>query len=105
MQNWRQGTVACKDRDEVAFALTKSHGSKRVLVERVQDHLRSPLWRGGGVTFGPQPRVRTLKVSKSLKETCALAPYSIDRSVKEKLLAWISIKHRYAQNIISLQCI
>ena len=28
---------------------------------------RSPLWRKGGVIFGPQERTRTLKVTKNMK--------------------------------------
>jgi len=68
MQNWRQGTVGCKDRSEVAFSNRKPWKQKGTGRARAGS-LRSPLWRKGGVIFGPQPRVRTLKVSKSLKKT------------------------------------
>ncbi|MCL4361145.1 50S ribosomal protein L4 [Candidatus Dependentiae bacterium] len=66
-QNWRQGTVGCKDRGEVAFSNRKPWKQKGTGRARAGS-LRSPLWRKGGVIFGPQPRVRTLKVSKDLKK-------------------------------------
>lgn len=66
LQNWRQGTVSCKDRSEVAFSNRKPWKQKGTGRARAGS-LRSPLWRKGGVVFGPQPRVRTLKVSKKLK--------------------------------------
>ena len=66
MQNWRQGTVACKDRGEVAFSNKKPWKQKGTGRARAGS-MRSPLWRKGGVIFGPQPRVRTLKISKSVR--------------------------------------
>ena len=68
LQNWRQGTVACKDRSMVAFSNKKPWKQKGTGRARAGS-LRSPLWRKGGVTFGPQPRVRKLKVSASLKKS------------------------------------
>lgn len=67
LQNWRQGTVGCKDRSEVAFSNRKPWKQKGTGRARAGS-LRSPLWRKGGVTFGPQERTRTLKVSKNLKD-------------------------------------
>lgn len=65
-QNWRQGTLGCKDRGEVAFANRKPWKQKGTGRARAGS-ARSPLWRKGGTIFGPQPRVRTLKVSKNIK--------------------------------------
>jgi large subunit ribosomal protein L4 len=61
-QNWRQGTVACKTRGEVSFANRKPWRQKGTGRARVSS-LRSPLWRKGGVIFGPQPRVRKLAIN------------------------------------------
>lgn len=66
-QNWRQGTVGCKTRSEVAFSNRKPWKQKGTGRARAGS-LRSPIWRKGGIIFGPQPRVRTLKVNKELKK-------------------------------------
>lgn len=66
-QNWRQGTVACKDRGEVTSRSNKKPWKQKGTGRARAGSPRSPLWRGGGVTFGPQERVRTLKTSKALR--------------------------------------
>lgn len=68
MQNWRQGTVACKGRSDVAYSNKKPWKQKGTGRARAGS-ARSPLWRGGGVVFGPQPRTRTLKVGKKVKRS------------------------------------
>lgn len=65
-QNWRQGTVACKGRSDVAFSNKKPFKQKGTGRARAGSP-RSPIWRKGGVTFGPQERTRVLKVSKQEK--------------------------------------
>lgn len=62
LQNWRQGTTACKTRGEVSFANRKPWRQKGTGRARVSS-LRSPLWRKGGVIFGPQARVRKLAIN------------------------------------------
>lgn len=66
LQNWRQGTVACKGRADVAYSNKKPWKQKGTGRARAGS-ARSPLWRGGGVTFGPQPRTRVLKTSRQVK--------------------------------------
>ena len=44
MQNWRQGTVGCKDRSEVAFSNKKPWKQKGTGRARAGS-ARSPLWR------------------------------------------------------------
>lgn len=66
MQNWRQGTVGCKTRGEVSFSNKKPWKQKGTGRARAGS-ARSPLWRSGGVLFGPQPRIRTLSVNKQNK--------------------------------------
>lgn len=67
LQNWRQGTVGCKGRSDVNRTNKKPWKQKGTGRARAGS-ARSPLWRGGGVVFGPQPRVRTLRVSQKLKK-------------------------------------
>ena len=65
-QNWRQGTVASKTRGQVAFSNKKPWKQKGTGRARVSS-IRSPLWRKGGIIFGPQPRTRTLSVNAGQK--------------------------------------
>jgi len=66
-QNRRQGTVGVKGRSDVSFSNKKPWKQKGTGRARAGS-LRSPLWRKGGVIFGPQPRVRTLRVSKKMRQ-------------------------------------
>lgn len=66
LQNWRQGTVACKGRSDVAYSNKKPWKQKGTGRARAGS-ARSPLWRGGGVIFGPQERTRVLKTSTQVK--------------------------------------
>ncbi len=68
LQNWRQGTVACKGRSDVNRTNKKPWKQKGTGRARVGT-ARSPLWRGGGVTFGPQPRVRELTIPKKVRRS------------------------------------
>lgn len=62
LQNWRQGTVACKTRGQLAFSNKKPWKQKGTGRARVSS-IRSPLWRKGGIIFGPQPRTRELEIN------------------------------------------
>lgn len=66
LQNWRQGTVACKGRADVAYSNKKPWKQKGTGRARAGS-ARSPLWRGGGVIFGPQARTRVLKTSTQVR--------------------------------------
>ncbi|MBV8660889.1 MAG: 50S ribosomal protein L4 [Candidatus Dependentiae bacterium] len=66
LQNWRQGTVGCKGRADVSKSTRKPWKQKGTGRARAGS-AKSPLWRGGGVIFGPQARTRTLKVTKRAK--------------------------------------
>jgi len=88
LQNWRQGTVAVKGRSDVKGSNKKPWKQKGTGRARAGS-VKSPLWRGGGVTFGPQKRTRQLKTTKKSRKALAgaLLWNALDRGVI-KLLDW-----------------
>ncbi len=66
LANQRQGTHATKDRSEVNAGGRKPYRQKGTGRAR-HGSIRSPLWVGGGVVFGPSPRDYSIKLPKKLK--------------------------------------
>ena len=65
--NLRQGTHSSKNRSAVRGGGKKPWKQKGRGVARAGT-IRSPLWRGGGVVFGPQPHKYKHKLSKKMSK-------------------------------------
>lgn len=63
MNNARQGTLSTKTRAEVRGGGRKPWRQKGTGRARAGSN-RSPLWRGGGVIFGPKPRDFSVKMNR-----------------------------------------
>lgn len=63
MNNGRQGTVSTKTRTEVRGGGRKPWRQKGTGRARAGSS-RSPLWKGGGVIFGPKPRDYSTKMNR-----------------------------------------
>jgi large subunit ribosomal protein L4 len=64
--NARQGTRSTKTRGEVRGGGKKPHAQKGTGRARAGS-IRSPLWSGGGVVFGPKPRDFSKKINGKVK--------------------------------------
>ena len=67
LANRRQGTHKTKERGEIKGSTKKLRRQKGTGAARIGD-IKSPLLRGGGVIFGPQPRDYSFKVNKKVKQ-------------------------------------
>jgi len=64
--NQRQGTHSTKERAEVRGGGAKPWRQKGTGRAR-HGSRRSPIWRGGGTTFGPKPRTYQIKLPKRIR--------------------------------------
>ncbi|MFC1969633.1 50S ribosomal protein L4 [Chloroflexota bacterium] len=66
LANRRQGTAATKTRGEVSGSTRKLYAQKHTGRARRGD-IKSPLLRGGGVVFGPKPRIYRQLMPKKMR--------------------------------------
>ena len=81
--NLRQGNACTKTRGEVQGSGKKPYRQKGTGMAR-QGEKRSPIWRGGGVVFGPKPRNFYWTVNKKEKKL-ALKRALFDAIIEGKL--------------------
>ena len=75
MANKRQGTHSSKNRAKVNGGGKKPWKQKGRGVARAGT-IRSPLWRGGGTVFGPEPHKYQKKVSRKLSRLARISALS-----------------------------
>lgn len=86
----RRGTHSTKTRSRVAGGGKKPWRQKGTGRAR-HGSIRSPLWRGGAVTFGPQPRSYAMKVNVKAKKN-ALKSVLTERFNQGRLLVLDSME-------------
>jgi large subunit ribosomal protein L4 len=84
----RRGTAATKTRAMVSGGGAKPWRQKGTGRARAGSN-RSPIWTGGGVTFGPQPRSYTFKVNR--KEQRAALRSALSLHAERKSLAILDV--------------
>jgi large subunit ribosomal protein L4 len=75
LANKRQGTSKTKERSEVVGSTRKIKRQKGTGTARAGS-IKSPIFRGGGRTFGPQPRSYSFKLNKKVKQLARLSALS-----------------------------
>ncbi len=76
LANQRQGTHKSKERADIARTTKKVHKQKGTGGAR-HGSMKSPLYRGGGRVFGPQPRDYGFKLNKKVKALARKSALSI----------------------------
>lgn len=76
LANRRSGTASAKNRVAVRGGGKKPWRQKGTGRARVGS-IRSPLWRGGGVVFGPSPRDHSYTVNKKVRKAALRSALSV----------------------------
>lgn len=86
----RKGTASTKTRSEVRGGGKKPWRQKGTGRARAGS-IRSPLWVGGGITFGPKPRSYDKKIPKKVKKL-ALRSILTDKLNNERIIVLDNLK-------------
>jgi len=84
LANQRRGTSKAKGRSDVSYSTKKPYKQKGT--GRARAGMRSsPIWRHGGVVFGPHPRDYHYTIPRKMKRAALLSALS-DKSVRESVV-------------------
>lgn len=84
MASRRSGNASTKGRSDVSGGGKKPWRQKGTGRARA-GHSRSPIWRGGGIIFGPTPRSYAYKVPKKVKRLALISALSM-KLKEEKMI-------------------
>jgi large subunit ribosomal protein L4 len=99
----RQGTASTKTRSEVRASTKKPWRQKGTGRARAGTR-SSPLWRGGGVIFGPKPRSYVLHVPRSVKKAAMRSALSLKlREDRLKILAHFDLPQIKTKNFLQVR--
>jgi large subunit ribosomal protein L4 len=101
----RSGTAATKTRSDVNGGGKKPWRQKGTGRARVGT-IRSPLWRGGGIVFGPHPRDYSYSVPKKIRKQALISALSMklkqDKILIIKDFPMEEISTRKFKNVVDL---
>lgn len=100
--NARQGTASTKTRGEVAGSTRKLFRQKGTGNARAGS-IKSPLRRGGGITFGPKPRSYRQAMPKKMRQLalrCALSAKIVDGEIK--ILEELKLEEPKTKNMVEI---
>ncbi len=98
----RQGNASTKTRSDVRGGGRKPWRQKGTGRARVGT-IRSPLWRGGGIVFGPSPRLYGNEMPKKMKRLAIRSTFADKaQSAKIKVLDKIELPEAKTKSIIAM---
>jgi large subunit ribosomal protein L4 len=102
LANQRQGTHATKTKGLISGGGKKPWKQKHTGRARAGS-IRSPLWRGGGTVFGPQPRDYSFKLPKKVKRLALMSAFHEKLSSGEVMIIdTLSVEKPKTKEMISI---
>jgi len=100
--NARQGTASTKTRSEVSGSTRKLFRQKHTGLARAGSR-RSPLRRGGGITFGPRPRSYRQAMPKKMRQLALRCVLSVKaRDGELMVLEQLKLKEPQTKEIVQI---
>jgi len=103
LANSRQGTAKTKNRHEVRGSSSKPWRQKGTGRARAGSR-RSPLWRGGGIVFGPRPRDYSYRLPRKIKRLAMKSILSLKAADDEyfRVLEDFSVESGKTGDLVSI---
>jgi large subunit ribosomal protein L4 len=101
-RNQRKGLASTKNKAEVAGGGKKPYRQKGIGWARHGTN-RSPIWRGGGVVFGPKPRDYSSKIPMKKKMNALLVSLSAKaREERIKIITDLGLENAKTRDFVSI---